>query len=116
MTRYDPSAGNSRQGDPFAAEQRAVNADLVALRQQNQCLLGQLVTVRDGSNAHAANLSKLATENVELHTINARYKAALEQYAADENWAYFVSDDSFSWQRDEHPATVAARALHEEEE
>lgn len=130
-------------GDPFAAEQRAVNAELAALRAQVEqltternnartntrmwrrrvteaanvveCLEGRLEAMQDGSNAHAANLTRMARENVELHTTNARYKAALEQYAADENWQYFVSNDSFAWARDEHPATIAAKSLHEEE-
>lgn len=91
-----------------------LRALLVSERSRVECLEGQLETLRDGSNAHAANLTRMARENVELHTTLARYKAALEEYAADENWAYFVSDDSFSWQRDEHPATIAAKALHED--
>lgn len=113
VERYGPD------GAPNADAHLAIDAELaelVELRQQNQCLNALLRAMRDGSNAHAVNLSRLARENVELHTTLARYKAALEQYAADENWTYFISDDSFSWQRDEHPATIAAKALHEEKE
>lgn len=122
--RYDPD------GDPFAADDRAVNAELAALRQQNQCLLGQLATVRDGSNAHAANLTRMAKENVELHAeaeardaeiltcweLITRYKKALEIYKDDGNWTYNTANDDCIWARDEHGATTAARALHEDGE
>ena len=93
-----------------ALRQERYNAAVNAM----ECLQGQLETVRDGSNAHAANLTRMARENVALHTTLARYKAALEVYAADENWTYSYPNDAMIWARDEHPATPAARALHED--
>lgn len=102
------------EADRMLAAADTAIAERDTLRQQNQCLLGQLSTVRDGSNAHAANLTRMARENVELHTTLARYKAALEIYADDGNWTYNTANDDCIWARDEHGATTAARALHEE--
>jgi septal ring factor EnvC (AmiA/AmiB activator) len=72
--RYDPAPQLSRWGRTILA----VDLELTALRQQNQCLLGQLATVRDGANAYAESLTHMARENVELHATLARYKAALK--------------------------------------
>lgn len=114
QVRYARGFVNDIQAGLWAATRLAVDLELTALRQWNQVLSAQLATVRDGSNAHAANLIRMALENVELHTTLARYKAALKIYNDDGNWTYNTANDDCIWARDEHPATIAAKALHED--